>query len=83
MSVNLKEIEAQAMQLSLAEWSELTHRLITSLDGEAPESPEAVAKAWNEEIARRMAEIDAGTAVLIPHEQVLAEMEELLMQARN
>lgn len=80
MTAALKEIEAQALQLSPRERGELIHRLIVSLDGEAQESAEVIAKAWDEEITRRMAEIDAGTAVLIPHEQVQAEMEDLLKQ---
>lgn len=83
MTAALKEIEAQALQLSPQERGELIHRLIVSLDGEPQDTPEAVAKAWDEEIALRMVEIDAGTAVLIPHEQVRAEIDELLRQASN
>ena len=83
MNDALKEIEAQALQLSSQERGQLIHRLIVSLDGESQDTPEAIAKAWDDEIARRVAEIDAGTAVLIPHEQVQAEMDELLGQARN
>ncbi len=83
MTDALKEIEAQALQLSSQERGQLIHRLIVSLDGESQDTPEAIAKAWDDEIARRVAEIDAGTAVLIPHEQVQAEMDELLGQARN
>jgi putative addiction module component (TIGR02574 family) len=83
MTDALKEIEAQALQLSSQERGQLIHRLIVSLDGELQDSPETIAKAWDDEIARRVAEIDAGTAVLIPHEQVRAEMDKLLGQARN
>ncbi len=83
MTDALKEIEAQALQLSSQERGQLIHRLIVSLDGESQDTPEAIANAWDDEIARRVAEIDAGTAVLIPHEQVQAEMDELLGQARN
>ena len=83
MTDALKEIEAQALQLSSQERGQLIHRLIVSLDGESQDTPEAIAKAWDDEIARRVAEIDAGTAVLIPHEQVQAEMDELLGQTRN
>ena len=83
MTDALKEIEAQALQLSSQERGQLIHRLIVSLDGELQDSPETIAKAWDDEIARRVAEIDAGTAVLIPHEQVQAEMDELLGQTRN
>ena len=78
MGAVLKEIEKQALQLPLKERSELAHRLIVSLDGEPEDSPEAIAQAWDEEIARRVAEIDAGTAKLVPHEEVLAEIDELL-----
>ena len=83
MTDALKEIEAQALQLSSQERGQLIQRLIVSLDGELQDSPETIAKAWDDEIARRVAEIDAGTAVLIPHEQVQAEIDELLGQARN
>ena len=78
MGAALKEIEEQALRLLLKERGELAHRLIVSLDGEQEESPEAIAKAWGEEIARRVAEIDAGTAKLVPHEEVVAEIDELL-----
>jgi len=71
MAALLKEIESQALQLSPQERGELIHRLIVSLEGPAEDTPEAIAQAWDEEIVRRVAEIDAGTAVLIPHEQVI------------
>ncbi len=71
MGVMLDALEAQAMQLPLRERSELAHRLLLSLDGEPDGTPEEIAQAWDEEIARRVAEIDAGTAVLIPAEEVM------------
>ncbi|WP_018508650.1 addiction module protein [Thiobacillus thioparus] len=83
MAAILKELENQALQLSPQERGELIHRLIVSLEGPTEDTPEAVAKAWDEEIARRVAEIDAGTAVLIPHEQVVAEIDEMLKKASN
>lgn len=83
MAAILKELENQALQLSPQERGELIHRLIVSLEGPAEDTPEAVTKAWDEEIARRVAEIDAGTAVLIPHEQVMAEIDEMLKKASN
>ena len=78
MGAMIEELEAQALKLPPHERGELAHRLIASLDGEPTESPEVIAKAWDEEIARRVAEIDAGTAKLIPHEEVLAEINALL-----
>lgn len=83
MAAILKEIENQALSLSPKERGELIHRLIVSLEGEAEDTPEAIAQAWDVEIARRVAEIDAGTAVLVPHEQVLAEIDEILSKSGN
>lgn len=83
MAALLKEIEDQALQLSPQERGKLIHRLIVSLEGPAEDTPEAIAQAWDEEIARRVAEIDAGTVVLIPHEQVMAEIEEVLRKSGN
>ncbi|MGK2942406.1 MAG: addiction module protein [Immundisolibacter sp.] len=81
MATNLEQIEALALALPLKERGELAHRLIVSLDGEAEGTPEEIAKAWDEEIARRVAEIDAGTAVLIPEEEVFAEIDDMLRKA--
>jgi len=75
MGAILKDIEAQALQLPLKERSELAHRLLVSLDGEPEDAPEVIAKAWDDEIARRVAEIDAGTATLIPQEQVFEKLD--------
>lgn len=81
MATNLEQIEARALALPLKERGELVHRLIVSLDSEPDGTPEEIAKAWDEEIARRVAEIDAGTAVLIPEEEVFAEIDDILRTA--
>lgn len=83
MTVILEELENQALRLSLKERGKLIHRLIVSLEGEPEDSPEAIAQAWDEEIARRVAEIDSGTAVLIPEEDVFARLDEKLSRARE
>jgi putative addiction module component (TIGR02574 family) len=83
MAAILKELEDQALQLSPQERGELIHRLIVSLEGTPEDTPEAIAQAWDEKIARRVAEIDAGTAVLVPHEQVMAEIDEMLRKSGN
>lgn len=83
MAAILEELENQALQLTPRERGELIHRLIVSLDGRPEDSPEAIAQAWDEEIARRVADIDAGTAELIPHEQVFAELDEMLRKSGN
>ncbi len=81
MATRLEEIEALALGLPVKERGELVHRLIVSLDGAPEGPPDEIAKAWDEEIARRVAEIDAGTAVLIPAEEVFAEIDDMLGQA--
>ncbi len=78
MTAILKDVEAQALQLSARERGELIKRLILSLEGPAEETVEAIAQAWNEEVARRLSELNAGTAELIPAEQVLAEIDAML-----
>ena len=82
MSTVLKEIEAQALQLSPKERGELIHHLIVSLEGAPEDSPEAIAKAWDEEITRRVADMEAGKAVWIPAEEVFARLDALIDNAR-
>ena len=75
MSLPLKKLEAAAMELPREERAKLALQLIVSLDDdEASEHPADVETAWSEEIHRRVAELEAGTAELIPAEQVFAEL---------
>ena len=83
MTTTLKEIEAQAMALSARERGELARRLIASLDGEPEGTPEEIAKAWDEEIARRVADMEAGRTQWIPAEQVFAEIDALIATHRK
>lgn len=82
MGAILKEIEAQALQLTPRERSELVHRLIVSLDGEPEDSPEAIAKAWDEEIARRVADMDAGRTKWIPADEVMTRIRNKIAAAK-
>jgi putative addiction module component (TIGR02574 family) len=82
MGAILKEIEAQALQLTPRERSELAHRLIVSLDGEPEDSPEAIARAWDEEIARRVADMDAGRTKWIPADEVMARIRNKIAAAK-
>ena len=83
MGARLKEIEEQAMQLTPRERSELAHRLIVSLDGEPEDTPEAIAKAWDEEIARRVADMEAGRTQWIPAEEVFKEVDAIIAGHRR
>ena len=82
MAAILKEIEEQALRLPPKERGELIHRLIVSLEGDPEDSPEAIAQAWDEEIARRVADMDAGKTVWIPAEEVFARLDALIENAR-
>ena len=83
MAAVLAEIEVQALALTPKERGELIHRLIVSLEGEPEDSPEVIAKAWDAEIARRVAEIDAGTATLVPQDEVFAKLDAKLRKTRE
>ncbi|MDX9975066.1 MAG: addiction module protein [FCB group bacterium] len=74
MAVTLEELEAQALKLSTKERSELVQRLIVSLDGEPEGTPEEIAKAWEDEIARRVADMDAGRTKWNSLEEVMTEL---------
>ena len=78
MGAILKEIEEQALQLPPKERGELIHSLIVSLEGEPLDSPEAIAKAWDEEIARRVADMEAGRTEWIPAEDVFKEVDAVI-----
>jgi putative addiction module component (TIGR02574 family) len=82
MATILKEIESQALQLSPPERGELIHRLILSLEGEPEDSPEAIAKAWNEEIARRVADMGAGRTQWIPADEVMTRLRARIKAAK-
>lgn len=80
MAAALKDIEAQALALPPEERGALIHRLILSLEGPTVESPEEIAKAWDEEIARRVADMEAGRTEWIPAEQVFAEIDAIIVK---
>lgn len=68
--MTIDELRAVALRLSLEERAELASELLLSLDdlNEAE-----VERLWIEEAERRDAQIDAGTAKLIPGDEVIAE----------
>jgi putative addiction module component (TIGR02574 family) len=67
MSGKAAELLKEALTLPLEERAEMASSLIESLDLSAGEDVEA---AWQEEIARRIAEVRAGRATMIPWEDV-------------
>jgi putative addiction module component (TIGR02574 family) len=70
----LSELLEKALALSTQDRGVLIHRLIASLDEDAPE--EGVEAAWDEEIKRRVDDIRSGRVKTLPGEQVLRELAE-------
>lgn len=73
MNATLETVEAAALQLTAEERGELIERLIDTVVPPPPLHP-----AWEAEIARRVAEMDAGVVEGIPAEQVFAKMRTLI-----
>jgi putative addiction module component (TIGR02574 family) len=70
-SPTLERVRSEALDLPESERAELAQNLVASLDG--PTEPDAE-KAWDAEILRRLAEIDAGTAKLIDRQEFSRRM---------
>lgn len=82
MATILEKLEEQALLLPPDERGQLIHRLIVSLDGEPEGTPEQIAKAWDEEIARRVADMDAGRTRWIPADEVMARLRAKISEAK-
>ena len=67
----LEKLRAEVLGLPEAERAELAHDLVKSLD--APEDSD-VEGAWDREISRRLAEVDAGTATLVDRDELQRRM---------
>lgn len=83
MSAVFEQLKAQALKLSASERDELLRALIASIDGQGEDTPEAVARVWDEEIERRIADLEAGETGSIPAEQVFAEIRALIAGHRG
>lgn len=72
MRETVEQLKSRLGQLSGEERAELALFLLQSLEPEE----EGASAAWDEEIARRVAEIRSGRATGKPAEQVFAELRE-------
>jgi putative addiction module component (TIGR02574 family) len=70
------------LQLSVAEREELLAALIASIDGDPEGTPEEIARPWEEEIARRIADHDAGRTKEIPADEVFARVRSMITRLR-
>ncbi len=74
MNKVLSEVTRDALDLPPAERRTLARILLDVSDGDRDFSPEVDA-AWEEEIARRLGAVDAGTARSRPAAEVFAELD--------
>lgn len=75
MSTLVEELSARAKTLPPEDRARLAEEMLASLDQDHDTVDEA---AWDREIERRVAEVEAGTAKLIPAEDVHAEARRLM-----
>lgn len=73
MTESLEAVQTAALNLSAEERAELIELLIDTVLPAPPLHP-----AWEAEIARRVADLDAGLTQAIPAEQVFAELRALI-----
>ena len=76
MSTLVEELSAKARTLSPEDRARLAEDLLASLEP-TPESSTAAEAAWEQEIARRVEEVNAGTAKLVPAQEVYAQTRRL------
>ena len=74
MSKPIEELSSQARKLPAADRIRLAEGLLASVH----EPDDEVEVAWEEEIRLRIADIDAGTAKLIPAEEVFTQVRRML-----
>ncbi len=74
MSTSVEELAAKAQELSPEDRARLAENLLASLQDEPQSEVEA---AWDGEIERRVEQVRAGTAQLIPAEDVHADARQI------
>jgi putative addiction module component (TIGR02574 family) len=79
MTQQASELLQKALSLSEKERAELAGSLIESLDSTADENAEA---EWNQEIARRIEDLDSGKAKTVPWETVRSRISSKLKDAK-
>lgn len=74
-TTKLDKVRSEAMELSEIERAQLAHELVKSLDAPAESG---IGDAWDQEIERRLDQLDAGTAVVIDRDEFRRRMERKL-----
>ena len=74
----LEKVRSEALSLTQAERAELARSLVGSLDGPADADAQS---AWDAEILRRLAEVEAGSAQLVDREELRRRMRARMSRA--
>lgn len=83
MTQAVKRLLQKAMKLPASGRAELARQLIASLEPELADDPAEVARAWRDEIARRVEDVEKGRVKLIPAKVVHEEVRRALARRRS
>ncbi len=78
MAVVFANVNEQALQLTPDEKRALIESLVISLDRDPDADPQEIARAWDEEIARRIDAMDKGEVEMIDGDEVFARLRTIL-----
>ena len=83
MDLDVNQLAQAVLRLPMPARAELATRLLESLDSAALDEPvESVAAAWEAELDRREAELDADPSLGIPAEEAFAHLNAKLAASR-
>jgi putative addiction module component (TIGR02574 family) len=82
MPVTLEQVTEEVRELSRPDREQLLARLIRDLEPVENLSAAEIESAWDNEIARRLEEIDSGKVKAAPAEEVFARIQSKLDEAR-
>jgi len=77
-----RDVLSQALELPLKQRARIAHELIVSLDEEPPDDPAEVARAWGEEIARRIDDLESGRVEAVPWSVVKKDLDRTIRAVR-
>jgi putative addiction module component (TIGR02574 family) len=78
----IRQILDQALDLPVAQRARVAEALLRSLDEEPPDDPDQVARAWGDEIERRVEEVRSGRVKTIPWSAVKKDMDRAIKTAQ-
>ena len=82
MPVTLEQVTEEVRELSRKDREQLLARLIRDLEPVENLSAAEIESAWDNEIGRRLEEIDSGKVKAVPAEEVFARIQAKLDEAR-